>query len=87
MDIKPLSHTTPHFYRLCLDFLWAGLRGTVGKEGISSSEDDGGDLVHPPSTSPLLPGIDDEGFSSVAQTSANQMIVYYGRKKFKVSTL
>ena len=46
MNIKPLSHTTPQFYHLCLDFLWAGMRGTVGKEGTSSSEDDGGGLVH-----------------------------------------
>ena len=38
-----------------------------------------GGLVHPPSTSSLLPGIDGEGFSSVAQTSANQMINYGGQ--------
>ena len=71
MDIKPLSHTTPLLAR---------------KEYLHQRMMEGG-LVHPPSTSPLLPGIDDEGFSSVAQTSANQMIDYYGRKKFKVSTL
>ena len=62
MDIKPLSHTTPHFYRLCLDFLWAGLRGTVGKEGISSSEDDGGGLGSSSLNKPLASRYRRRGF-------------------------